>query len=104
MKTRTLCKRLKDRGSRADLNGEVALDQIWMGRLPKMTVTTNSPFNVYTNKDDIEVTCALSGILDSDPVILFELLDASSQQLRKDQMQLEGKLINEHRSRVSDII
>jgi hypothetical protein len=91
-------------GQRADLNGEVALDGVWMGRLPKMTVTTNSPFNVYTNKDDIEVTCALSGILDSDPVILFELLDASSQQLRKDQMQLEGKLINEHRSRVSDII
>jgi hypothetical protein len=91
-------------GSRADLTGEVALDEIWMGRLPKMTVTTNSPFNVYTNKDDIEVTCALSGILDSDPEILFELLDATSQQLEKDRLQLEGKLIDERRSKASELI
>jgi hypothetical protein len=93
-----------EEGSRADLHGQVASGGIWMGRLPKMTVTTNSPFNVYTNKDDIEVTCALSGILDSDPEILFELLDASSQQLQKDRLQLEGKLIDERRSRASELI
>jgi len=91
-------------GERADLTGEVALGEVWMGRLPKMTVTTNSPFNVYTDKDDIEVTCELSGILDSDPDILFELLDASSQRLQGDRVQLEGRLITEKRSKASEIM
>jgi hypothetical protein len=91
-------------GGRADLTGQIALDQVWMGRLPKMTVGTNSPFNVYTNKDDIEVTCTLSGILDSDPDILFELLDASSQRLQGDRVQLEGQLIDERRSKASTMV
>jgi hypothetical protein len=91
-------------GSRADLTGSVALDQVWVGRLPKMTVKSNSPFNVYTDKDDIEVSCDLSGILDSDPDILFELLDASSQRLEGNRVQLEGRLINEKRSKASEIV
>jgi hypothetical protein len=91
-------------GARADLSGEVALDNVWMGRLPKMMVQTNSAFNVYTDKDEIEVSCDLSGILDSDPDILFELLDASSQRLENNRVQLEGRLINERRSKASEII
>jgi hypothetical protein len=91
-------------GERADLSGEVAFDDVWMGRLPKMTVKTNSAFNVYTDKDDVEVICDLSGILDSDPDILFELLDASSQRLENNRVQLEGRLIDERRSKASEII
>jgi hypothetical protein len=91
-------------GARADLTGEVALGEIWMGRLPKMAVHSNSPFNVYTDKDDIEITCDLSGILDSDPDILFQLLDASSQRLEENRVQLEGRLIDERRSKASEII
>ncbi|HEX6962036.1 MAG TPA: hypothetical protein VF175_09230 [Lacipirellula sp.] len=93
-----------EQGSRADLSGEVALDEVWMGRLPKMTVKTNSAFNVYTDRDEIEVTCDLSGILDSDPDILFELLDASSQRLDGNRVQLEGRLIDVRRSKASEII
>ncbi|HYO24530.1 MAG TPA: hypothetical protein VEQ85_06225, partial [Lacipirellulaceae bacterium] len=73
---------------RADLSGQVFLDDVWMARLPKMTVTTGNPYNVYTDKNDIQVTCDLSGILDSDPDILFELLDASSQRLEGSRVQL----------------
>jgi hypothetical protein len=91
-------------GARADLSGEVSLDDVWMARLPKMIVTTASPFNVYTNKDDVEVTCVLSGILDSDPDILFELLDASSQRLEGNRVQLEGRLITERRSKASEFV
>jgi hypothetical protein len=91
-------------GSRPDLSGEVALDDVWIGRLPKMTVKTNSAFNVYTDKDDVEVICDLSGILDSDPDILFELLDASSQRLENNRVQLEGRLITERRSKASEIV
>lgn len=91
-------------GQRVDLGGRVSLDDVWMARLPKMTVTTGSPYNVYTNKDDVEVTCQLSGILDNDPDILFELLDASSQRLDGSKRQLEGRLITERRRKASEFV
>jgi hypothetical protein len=91
-------------GARVDLSGLVALDDVWLARLPKMTVTTGSPCNVYTRMEDVEVTCQLSGILDSDPDILFELLDASSELLDNSRMQLEGKLITERRSKASEFV
>ncbi|MCC6492241.1 MAG: hypothetical protein IT424_04395 [Pirellulales bacterium] len=91
-------------GARVDLTGEVALASLWMGRLPKMEVRTNSAFNVYANKDEIEVTCDLSGVLDSDPDILFELLDASSQRIEGNRVRVEGRLITVKRSKASEIV
>ena len=91
-------------GSRADLTGEVALGEISISRLPKMSISSNSAFNVYTDKDDVEITCDLSGILDSDPDILFQLLDAGSQRLQENRVQLEGRLIDERRSKASEIL
>jgi hypothetical protein len=91
-------------GSRPDLEGTVSVDDVWMARLPKMVVTTNSPFNVYENPHDVLVTCELSGILDKNPDILFELLDASSLQLDNNSVRLEGRLITERLSRASDIV
>jgi hypothetical protein len=82
----------------------VCLDDVWIARLPQMTVTTGSPFNVYTDKSAIQVTCSLSGILDSDPDILFELLDASSQRLEGSRVQLEGQLITERRRKASEFV
>ena len=93
-----------ERGERVDLNGVVSLDDIWFARLPHMAVHTNSPFNVYTNPRDVVVTCDLSGILEQDPDIRFELLDASSHRLKDDTVQLDGRLITERLSKASDII
>ncbi len=101
-----------DRGEYVDLEGAVSLDDIWFARLPRMTVRTNSPFNVYTNPQDVVVTCNLSGILEQDPDIRFELLDASSHRLKDDTVQLDGReiteldgrLITERLSKASDII
>ena len=91
-------------GDRVDLLGTVSLDDVWIARLPKMTVRTNSPFNVYTDPQDVRVTCELSGVQESNPDILFELLDASSHQLSDDRVQLQGRLITERLSKASDII
>lgn len=90
-------------GDRTDLTGSVAVDHVWLGSLPKMTVTTNSPFNVYADGDQVEVTCDLSGILDSDPDISFELLDASHQRLAGDRVQLAGRPIDERRNTASEV-
>ncbi len=92
------------RGTHVDLEGYVALDDVWLARLPRMTVSTNSSFNVYTNPNNIKVTCELSGILEREPKIHFELLDASSHHLDNNTVQLDGRLITERISKASDIV
>ena len=93
-----------DRGEHVDLEGTVSLDDVWLGRLPRMEVHSNSSFNVYTDPDGILVTCELSGILEKDPNILFELLDASQHSLDDNTVQLDGRLIAERDSKFSDIL
>ncbi|MEM9659737.1 MAG: hypothetical protein AAF961_15355, partial [Planctomycetota bacterium] len=93
-----------DAGEGADLVGNVSLDDVWLGRLPRMDVRTNSPFNVYEDPRNVEVSCKLSGILDQDPDILFELLDASSRRIKDDTVTLETRVINERKSKSSDIV
>lgn len=87
-----------------DLKGRFSMCDIWLARLPRMTVKTNSPFNVYDDPKKVVVTCELSGIREQDPNIRFRLLDASSQELDDNTMQLQGKLITERLSKASDII
>lgn len=91
-------------GELADLSGEASLANVWLGRLPRMTIGSNSAYNVYSSPEEVEVLCDLSGILDSDPDILFELLDASSQRLDGSRVQFDGRLITERRSKASEIV
>jgi hypothetical protein len=59
---------------------------------------------VYTDPQEVLVTCSLSGIQEKDPDIHFELLDASSHQLENDTVRLDGQLITERVSRAQDIV
>ena len=77
------------RQSRGDLHGIVCLDDVWLARLPRITVSTNCTYNVYRNKDDIVVRCELSGIREQNPEIRFQLLDASSKELHGGSVLLE---------------
>lgn len=92
------------RGKRGDLHGVVAIDDIWLARLPRITVSANSPYNVYTSQDDVVVRCELSGIREQNPEIRFQLLDASSKELHGGSVHLNGRLIEEDTRRASDII
>jgi hypothetical protein len=92
------------RGSRGDLHGVVSLDDVWLARLPRITVTTNCPYNVYTNKNDVVVTCELSGIREQNPEIHYQLLDASSKELHGGSVLLKGRLIEEDTRKASDIV
>ncbi|TWU26112.1 COG1470 family protein [Bythopirellula polymerisocia] len=91
-------------GEHVDLQGSFSLDDVWLARLPRMHVHTNSPFNVYDNKNNVVVTCELSGIREQDPNIHFELLDARSIKLNDNTIQLAGRLITEKLSKSSDFI
>lgn len=92
------------RGNRGDLHGTVCLDDVWLARLPRITVSTNSAHNVYTNKDEVVVRCELSGIREQNPEIRFQLLDASSKELHGGSITLNGRLIEEDTRKASDIV
>jgi len=92
------------RGNRGDLQGKVCLNDVWLARLPRITVSTNSPCNVYRDKDDVVVRCELSGIREQNPEIRFQLLDASSKELHGGSVHLNGRLIEEDTKKASDIV
>lgn len=92
------------RVGRGDLQGKVCLDDVWLARLPRITVSTNNACNVYRDKDDVCIQCELSGIREKNPEIRFQLIDASSNQLQDGSVQLEGRLIEEDTKTASDIV
>ena len=67
------------RSSKGDLQGRVSLADVWLGRLPRIDVSTNNACNVYTQLDGVEVQCALSGIREQNPEIDFQLLDGATR-------------------------
>lgn len=85
----------------ADLKGAAQIDDIWLGRLPRMTVTLNNPVHVYTDPRDIEITCNVSGIFERDPMISFELVDVFSRRVAQQDQQLIGEVVAQKSSRVS---
>ncbi len=92
------------RGAKGDLHGRVLLDDVRLARLPKIAVSTNSPFNVYTNPKDVLVRCELSGIRERDPEIQFQLLDACGNELQANSTRLDGRLIEENARQTPDIV
>jgi hypothetical protein len=60
---------------RADLVGSASFDEITFGRLPRMSLSTNSDHNIYTPQDTVKITCQLSGFKGSEPQLRFELRD-----------------------------
>jgi len=76
-----------------DLVGEAWFDDIWFARLPKMTLATQDGASVYQTDQEIEVVCNVSGILEKDPAITFELVDVGDQSLAKFESQLDGRVV-----------
>jgi hypothetical protein len=55
--------------------GTAHFDDLWFGQLPRMSIQTNSPFNIFKNSDDIIITCHVSGFSAAKQVLQFELTD-----------------------------
>jgi hypothetical protein len=81
------------RGNKGDLQGRVSLADVWLDRLPRIDVTTNNPCNVYTERNGVEIECALSGIRERDPEINFQLLDSANHEIQSERFRLDGQLI-----------
>lgn len=81
------------RGLRGDLKGRVSLTDLRVFREPRIDVTTNNPCNVYIDRNDVAIECALSGIREQRPMIEFRLLDGTNKELQHEELPLEGRLI-----------
>lgn len=94
-----------NRVGRGDLEAQVSIAEMHLWRQPSIEVFTGSRYNVYTNPEDVVVTCRLSGILDQNPEIRFQLLDATNKKIGDQGIrQLHGEIISETRKNASDII
>ena len=91
-------------GEKQDLHGSAMFDDVWFARLPRMSLSTNSEFNIYTDPGDVVITLDLSGILERDPAIEFEVLDASHSTVTQHSDTLDGQIIAQKSSKVSDLI
>ena len=78
-------------GRQMDIRGAALFDSIWFARMPRITLSTNSPHNVYTRPQDVELTCQVSGIQEPDPKVTFELLDIDGKSVAKEVLRLETK-------------
>ena len=76
------------RGMRQDLRGQAAFRRLRLQRLPRMTVRTKSPLNIFTEKSDVEVQCEIAGIPHSQSTLQFELQDHDGRNLATHVQQL----------------
>ncbi|MEW4454713.1 hypothetical protein AB1L30_18760 [Bremerella sp. JC817] len=86
-----------------DLTGKVWFDDIWFARLPKMTLATLDGGSVYLDDQEIEVTCNVSGILEQNPTVIFELVDVGRQSLARQESRLDGKVVARKTEKISEL-
>ncbi|MGL4511768.1 MAG: hypothetical protein ACRCT8_01645 [Lacipirellulaceae bacterium] len=94
-----------DRGPRSDLAAAVSVADLRLFRLPSVRIRTGSAYNVYSDPRDVRVTCELSGILERNPEVRFQLLDATNKSIGESGVQnLEGRVISESKSSASEVL
>ena len=87
-----------------DLEGIAQFDDVWLARLPRMMLRSNSPHNVYSDPQDIEISCIVSGIQQRDPMLTFELIDLSSRTLAQMNDRLDGEVVALSSNKITDLI
>ena len=84
----------------ADLSGAAMFDDLWLGRLPRVSLETNSPHNVYSDLSEPEVECRVSGITDPNPLVQFQLLDVDGNLLLDEDVPLKSGELRQRAGRV----
>lgn len=62
-------------GSRMDLEGSVYFDDIWVGRLPRVHVTSSAPYRLFRQDQPKVVSVEVTGLDDLSPDARFYLFD-----------------------------
>ncbi len=79
-------------GVKADLHGWAMFDDIWLGQLPRVTLTLNHPYHLYTDPRQVEMSCQVSGVYDKSPRLAWEIVNLQGEIVAKDERLLEAAL------------
>jgi hypothetical protein len=66
---------------REDLRGQASFADVWLGRMPQVTLTTSGASNLFTDANRVEVSCTTTGFVDPRPVLILELSDIAEKRL-----------------------
>ncbi|MEA1951793.1 MAG: hypothetical protein U9N87_10440, partial [Planctomycetota bacterium] len=66
-----------------DLNGAALFDDIWLARLPRMSLTSESPSGIFIDPGKVLVNCLASGFTQKKPRVEFFLEDVGGRQTAK---------------------
>ncbi|MBN2293824.1 MAG: hypothetical protein JXM70_15455, partial [Pirellulales bacterium] len=66
-----------------DLTGAALFDDIWLARLPRMSLTNESSSGVYVDPDKVQVHCCASGFTQKQPRVELFLEDNEGRQIAK---------------------
>ena len=66
------------------MRGAALFDDVWFARLPRMSVRTNRPYNLFQPGNAIEIICDVSGFDEEQGQIVFDLLDVGGKKLAGD--------------------
>lgn len=75
-------------GERADLKGSARFDDLWLGRLPRVSLTTGSDLQVFATTD-IPIHCQASGFTNHNATVTFVLEDERGNRLATEEKPLE---------------
>ncbi len=79
-------------GSRADLTGSARFGDVWLGRLPRISLAANSVHHVFTDPEGVKITCNASGFPRKDPPVVFRLEDAFGARIAEERRHLKTTL------------
>lgn len=74
--------------NKQDLFASVMLDDVWLGKLPRLTLGTGTVANLFTATDDVVVACRGSGLSQPNPVVEFQLEDVFGEVLARSKQSL----------------
>lgn len=83
-------------GNREDLGGSAGFADIWLARLPRMTLSTNHSHNLFFDTRDVEILCHASGFTSPNPTVSLRLVDAVGNDLCREDRQLEVRTAETH--------
>ena len=75
-------------GSRADLTGSARFDDVWLGRLPRISLSAGNGHHVFTDPGQITITCSATGLSHEDPPVVFQLEDVLATAVAQQRLQL----------------
>jgi hypothetical protein len=73
---------------RADVHGTAWFAGVWVGRLPRMTISSNSRDDLFLKGDRPTITCTAAGFATENSRVSFELLDAAGNVIAGEQKNL----------------